>query len=178
MATVKPIPEGSEGLIPHLVVEGAGKALDFYKKAFGAEELFRIPGPDGRICHAELRLSGSTIYVCEDMPEKCGGKSRSPRSLGGSPVTVHRYVRDVDAAIRQAEKAGATVEMAAQDMFWGDRFGVVRDPFGHSWSFATHVREVSPAEMQKAMNAACSGQETSCSEHSPKSGKSGGSKKR
>ena len=120
MPKVNPIPEGAEGAIPHLVVKGAGQAIDFYKKAFGAEEAFRLPSPDGRIMHAEFRVGSSLFYLCDDFPEMCGGKSRNPKSLGGTPTTVHRYVTDCDAALKRAVDAGATVTMPATDMFWGD----------------------------------------------------------
>jgi uncharacterized glyoxalase superfamily protein PhnB len=153
-----PIPEGCEGLIPHLVVKGAGEAIEFYKKAFGAEELHRSPAPDGsRLMHAALAIGGRTLYLCDDFPEYCDGKERNPSALGGTPVTIHQYVRDTDAAIARAEKAGATVTMPAQDMFWGDRYGVVRDPYGHSWSFATHVKDVTPEEMEEAASRAFGG---------------------
>jgi len=154
----KPIPPGHEGLIPHLVVDGAARAIDFYKKALGAEEIARMPAPDGkRLMHAEIRVGDTVVYLADDFPEYCGGKSRSPSSLGASPVTIHRYVEDCDAAIGRAEKAGATVSMPAADMFWGDRYGKVTDPFGHEWSFATHVRDLSPEEMTKAAEEAFAG---------------------
>jgi PhnB protein len=150
-----PIPQ--TGLIPHLVVNNAQKAIDFYKKAFGAKEVMSMPGPDGkRIMHAELTLDGAAIYLCDDFPEMCGGKSRTPVSLKGTPVTIHRYVKDCDAAIEKAKKAGATVSMPPQDMFWGDRYGQVTDPFGHVWSIATHVKDLSPEEMEEAAAGAFS----------------------
>ena len=154
MAGVKPIPEGCEGNIPHLVVQGGSKAIDFYKKAFGAEEVMRMPSPDGRLMHGEVRIGSSLVYVCDDFPEFCGGKSRAAKALGGSPVTVHRYVTDVDAAIKRAADAGATVTMPPQDMFWGDRYGTVEDPFGHSWSFATHKKDLTPEQIAKAQQEA------------------------
>ena len=154
----KPIPEGCEGLIPHLVVNDGAAAIDFYKKALGAEELFRMPAPDGKkLMHAEIRVGGKVIFLCDDFPEMCGGKSRTPKSLGGSPVPIHQYVKDCDAAIKKAERAGATVTMPAADMFWGDRYGTVTDPFGHAWSFATHIKDLTPAEMAKAAEAAFGG---------------------
>jgi len=154
-ASTNPIPPGSEGIIPHLVVDDCAAAIDFYTRAFGAEEICRSPAPDRRkIMHAEVRVNGRPIYLCDDFPEMCGGKSRSPKSLGASPVTIHQYVQDVDAAIQQAEQAGAAVAMPPQDMFWGDRYGTVTDPFGHSWSFATHVRDVTPEEMAAAAEKA------------------------
>ena len=153
-----PIPPGSEGLIPHLVVKGAAEAVEFYKKAFGAEGLRRSPGPDGeRLMHAELQVGRARLYLCDDFPEFCGGKERNPLALGGSPVVLHQYVKDVDAAIAKAEKAGATVTMPAQDMFWGDRYGTVLDPYGHTWSFATHVSDPTPEEMAAAAAKAFGG---------------------
>ncbi|HUG89417.1 MAG TPA: VOC family protein [Planctomycetaceae bacterium] len=150
-----PVPAGHEGLIPHLVCDPCADAIEFYKKAFGAEEVSRAPAPDGRrIMHAEIRIGGRPVFLVDDFPEYCEGKSESPKALGGTPVTIHRYVPDCDAAIQRAVKAGATVKMPAQDMFWGDRYGVVADPFGHSWSLATHIRDVTPDEMVKAMEAA------------------------
>lgn len=131
-------PAPSTGLVPHLVVQGAADAIEFYKKAFGAKEIMRIPAQDGqRVMHAEMHIAGSTLYLCDDFPEFCGGKSRAPKSLGGTPVTIHQYVPNCDNAISQAAAAGATISMPAQDMFWGDRYGQVTDPFGHNWSFAT-----------------------------------------
>ena len=153
----KPIPDGQEGLIPHLVCSPAAQAIDFYKKAFGAEEVHRMPAPDGkRLMHAAIRIEGRYVFLADDFSEYCGGKSQSPQSLGGTPVTIHRYVKDCDAAMERAVKAGATVVMPASDMFWGDRYGLVKDPFGHSWSLATHIADPTPEEMQKAMQAVCS----------------------
>lgn len=150
-----PIPAGHEGLIPHLVCDPCTDAIEFYQEAFGAEVIARIPAPDGRkLMHAEVRIGGRPVFLADDFPEFCGGKSRSPKALGGTPVTIHQYVKDVDAAIGRAEKAGATIKMPPQDMFWGDRYGVVVDPFGHSWSLATHISDPTPEEMSEAMQAA------------------------
>ena len=151
----KKIPAGSEGLIPHLVCDPCADAIEFYKKAFGAEEVSRMPAPDGnRLMHAEIRIAGRPLFLADDFPEYCGGKAMSPQALGGTPVTVHRYVEDCDAAILRAQKAGATVKMPAADMFWGDRYGVVVDPFGHVWSFATHIHDLTPEQMAKGAEAA------------------------
>ncbi len=151
----QPIPEGREGLIPHLKCDRCAEAIEFYKQAFGAEEICRMPAPDGkRIMHAEIRIGGRSVFLADDFPEYCGGKASSPAALGGTPVTIHRYVDDCDAAIQRAADAGATVMMPAQDMFWGDRYGVVTDPFGHVWSLATHLRDLSSAEMAEAAQAA------------------------
>lgn len=149
------IPAGREGLIPHLKFDRCADAIEFYKRAFGAEEVSRMPAPDGkRIMHAEIRIGGQAVFLVDDFPEYCGGKASSPKALGGTAVTIHRYVNDCDAAIRRAFEAGATVTMPAQDMFWGDRYGVVTDPFGHVWSLATHQRDVAPKEMASAMQDA------------------------
>ena len=149
-----PIPAGHEGLIPHLVCTPAADAIDFYATAFGAEEVHRMPGPDGRLMHAALRIDGKYLFLADDFPEYCGGKSNSPVALGGTPVTIHRYVKDCDAVIDRAVKAGATVIMPASDMFWGDRYGMVKDPFGHHWAVATRIKDMTDAEMAKAGEAA------------------------
>lgn len=151
----KPIPQGRESLIPHLQCAGCADAIEFYKKAFGAEEISRLPAPDGkRIMHAEIRIGGQAVFLADDFPEYCGGKALSPKALGGTPVSIHRYVADCDAAIERAAQAGATVQMPPQDMFWGDRYGVIVDPFGHTWSFATHVRDLSPQQICEGAQAA------------------------
>jgi PhnB protein len=114
-----------------------------------------MAAPDGqRIMHAAMRIEGRYVFLADDFPEYCGGAKRSPKALGATPVTLHRYVRDCDAAIERARKAGATVVMPAADMFWGDRYGVVNDPFGHSWAFATHTRDLTTDEMMKGAEAA------------------------
>jgi uncharacterized glyoxalase superfamily protein PhnB len=136
-------------ITPHLVCEGAADAIEFYKKAFDAVEIMRLPGEGGRVMHAELKIGDSTIMLADDFPDYDGGKG--PKALNGSPVTLHLYSPDVDAAFRQAVDAGATVRMEVADMFWGDRYGQVTDPFGHHWSIATHLRDVSPEEMEAAM---------------------------
>ena len=148
----KSIPAEHQALIPHLVCTGAADAIAFYKKAFGAKEISRMPAPDGkRVMHAEIRIDGKSLFLCDDFPEYCGGKSESPKALGGTPVTIHRYVADCDAAMQRAVDAGATVKMPAMDMFWGDRYGVVVDPFGHTWSLATHQRDLTPEQIEKGM---------------------------
>ena len=149
---IQKIPAGLEHPIPHLCCSPCGEAIEFYKKAFGAVEQSRMPTPDGRIMHACLHLGGSPIFLVDDFPEYCEGKSESPQALGGSPVTIHRYVEDCDAAVRRAADAGATVVMPPADMFWGDRYAVLVDPFGHKWSIATHIKDQTPDETQKAMN--------------------------
>ena len=154
--SVQPIPPGREGLIPHLVCSPCEKAIEFYKRAFGAEELSRMPSPDGRIIHAEMLIGGSPVFLVDDFPEYCGGNSSTAIALKGTPVTIHRYVPNCDAAIKRAQDAGATVVMPAADMFWGDRYGAVVDPFGNKWSFGTHQKDLTPDEMQKSMKGAFS----------------------
>jgi PhnB protein len=149
-----PIPPGHEHLIPHLVCDSCSEAIEFYKKAFGAEEIHRMLAPDGRrIMHAAIRIGKSLLFLNDDFPEFCGGKSQTPKGLKGTPATMHRYVENCDAVIKRAQDAGATVQMPAQDMFWGDRYGIVIDPFGHKWAFATHIQDLTPAEMQAALKA-------------------------
>jgi PhnB protein len=148
------IPQGCSGFIPHLVVSNGPEALEFYKQALGAEELARMPAPDGRIMHAEFRVGGHLVYLCDDFPEMCGGKSRSPTALGGSPVNIHRYVEDCDAEVTRAVAAGAAMTMPPTDMFWGDRYAMVTDPYGHNWSFATHIKDMTLEEITKAAAAA------------------------
>jgi len=154
---VRPIPEGHHAVTPHIVVRGAAKAIDFYQRAFGAEEVFRMamPGSD-HIMHAEVKIGGSHVFLADEFDgENCpGGGPRSPQALGGTSLAIHLYVNDVDAVFASATAAGATVVMPVTDMFWGDRFGQVKDPFGHCWSIATHKEDVPPEEMgQRA--AAC-----------------------
>jgi uncharacterized glyoxalase superfamily protein PhnB len=150
MAGVNPIPEGCEGILPHLIVDGCAKAIDFYKKAFGAEEVLRIPGPGGKLVHAEIRIGSSLVYLADDTPEFCDGKAKNPKALGATPVVLHQYVTNVDAALDRAAKAGGTILGPATDMFWGDRYGRFRDPFGHEWSLASHQKDLTPEQMEKA----------------------------
>lgn len=145
---VKAIPEGMHALTPHLVCAGAADAIEFYKKAFNAVELVRLPGPQGRLMHASLRIGDSTLMLVDEMPEH---GALGPKALKGSPVTIHLYVENADATFEQAVAAGAKVTMPLADMFWGDRYGQLEDPFGHRWSVATHQRDVTPEEMQEAM---------------------------
>lgn len=138
---------------PHLVVDDAAAAIDFYVKAFGATELGRVPGPDGRLVHAALTINGATVMLNDDFPEYSDGKSQTPKALGGTPVTIHLTVTDVEAKFAQAVDAGAEVVMPLEDQFWGDRYGLVKDPFGHQWSLGQPVREVSPEEIAQAMQS-------------------------
>lgn len=150
-----PIPAGHEGLIPHLVCAPCADAIEFYKEAFGAEEVHRVLGPDGRrLMHAAIRINGRFLFLVDDFPEFCNGKSETPKALGGTPVTIHQYVEDCGGAIRRAEQAGAMIKIPPQDMFWGDRYGVISDPFGHQWSFATRQRDLTPDEMVAATKEA------------------------
>jgi PhnB protein len=137
---------------PMLTVSDGAAAIDFYVKAFGAEELGRVPGPDGKkLFHAALRINGALVMLNDDFPEMNDGKSATPEALGGSPVTIHLTVTDVDAKFQQAIDAGAAVVMPLDDMFWGDRYGELRDPFGHLWSMGQPMREVSQDEIDNAM---------------------------
>jgi PhnB protein len=139
-------------LSPHLVVDDANAAIDFYVKAFGAVEVGRIPGPDGKLIHGAVQIDGATVMLADDFPEMSDGKSMTPKALGGTPVTVHLTVTDVETRFQQAVDAGATVVMPLADQFWGDRYGMVRDPFGHQWSLGQPVREVSYEEIQRAVS--------------------------
>ena len=145
---VKSIPEGMHSLTPHLVCAGAADAIDFYKRAFNAVEQARLPGPGGKLMHAADRIGDSTLMLVDENPE-CG--MLGPKALKGSPVTIHLYVEDVDATVAQAVAAGAKVTIPVADMFWGDRYGHIEDPFGHHWSVATHKQDLSPEEIQQAM---------------------------
>jgi PhnB protein len=143
--------EVQPAVLPHLVVDDAAAAIDFYVKAFDAVERGRVPGPDGKLIHAALQINGSTVMLNDDFPEMSGGTSMTPKALGGSPVTIHLVVTDVDAQFQRAVDAGATVVMPVEDQFWGDRYGVLRDPFGHQWSMGQPVREVSMEEINEAI---------------------------
>lgn len=152
MSTPSYLPEGMHTVTPHLVCAGASDAIAFYIKAFGATEQGRFAAPDGRLMHGCIRVNGSSIMLMDEMPEH---GALGPRSLKGSPVTIHLYVEDVDAFVKRAVDAGAKPVMPVEDMFWGDRYGVIEDPFGHLWSIATHLREVSFEELPKAYEKAC-----------------------
>ena len=135
-------------LTPHLICADAAAAIDFYKAAFGAVELVRLPGPQGKLMHGSVRIGDSTLMLVDEAPE---WNMFGPKSLKGSPVTIHLYVTDVDATVAQAVAAGAKITMPIADMFWGDRYGTLEDPFGHRWSVATHTRDTTPEEMRQAM---------------------------
>ncbi len=146
----QPIPEDHRGLIPSLAVENAAEAIEFYKRAFGAEEVTRMAGPDGKIMHAEIRIGDSVVMLGEENPE---WGTLSPLSTNGVPGSLHIYVADADAAFERALRAGAKVRYPLEDAFWGDRYGKVTDPFGHEWGIATRIRELTPEEMQQAADA-------------------------
>ena len=148
----KPIPEGHHTATPYLIIKDAASAIEFYKKAFGATELFRMADPkSGKIGHAEIKIGNSPIMIADEFPEM---GVRSPQSFGGSPVSIFLYVEDVDALASQAIAAGAKVLMPVQDQFWGDRYGKLADPFGHVWDIATHKEDVAPEEIHKRAAAA------------------------
>jgi PhnB protein len=142
----RPIPEGYHSISPALTIKGAAEAIDFYKRAFGAKERYRMPGADGLIAHAELEIGDSVVMLSDPFPQST---VKPPTELGGTSVGIFFYVEDVDAVFQQAVGAGATVTMELEDMFWGDRFGTVTDPYGHSWSLASHVEDVPPEEMEE-----------------------------
>jgi uncharacterized glyoxalase superfamily protein PhnB len=148
--TVKAVPEGYHTLTPYMTVRDAARAIEFYKQAFGAVERGVMKGPDGKIMHAELRIGDSICMLADEFPEY---GSLSPLSTGGSGMGLHIYVEDVDSAFDRAIKAGASVEMPVSDMFWGDRYGKLADPFGHKWSIATHKADLSMEEMAEGMKA-------------------------
>lgn len=147
---VEPVPKASGCLIPGLALRGASDAIAWYVKVFGAKERSRMPGPDGKIMHAELRLGDRTLFLGDEAPEM---GAPSPQTLGGSAVSLMHYVKDVDATFSRAVAAGAKPVMPPADMFWGDRYGMVLDPWGHRWALATHKADLTPAQMMKAMNA-------------------------
>jgi uncharacterized glyoxalase superfamily protein PhnB len=148
----KPIPEGYHSLTPFLICKGALQALDFYRRAFGAEEISRLVGPDGGLMHAALRIGDSVLMLTDECPPM---GAFSPKHFGGTGVTVHLSVADADAAFARATGAGATALMPVTEMFWGARYGVLTDPFGHAWSIATQVKHLSPEEIQAAAAKAC-----------------------
>jgi PhnB protein len=144
----KPIPDGYHSVTPYLICKGAAQALDWYKKAFGAEELVRMPGPGGVLMHAEMRIGDSVVMMADEFPEM---GAKSPASLGGSPVGMCIYTSDCDAVFNRAVAAGAKVERAVQDQFYGDRSGTLLDPYGHKWTIATHTEDLTPEEMGERM---------------------------
>ncbi|MGH6892187.1 MAG: VOC family protein, partial [Dongiaceae bacterium] len=143
-------PEGMHSVTPHLICDGAAAAIDFYKEAFNAVEIARLPGPQGKLMHAMIRIGDSAVMLVDENPD---WGMLGPKSLKGTPVTIHLYVEDVDAFVARAVAAGAKITMPLDDMFWGDRYGRLEDPFGHHWSVATQIRDVTLEEMQQAMQS-------------------------
>lgn len=150
-AKVNPVPAGYHTATPYLTLSDCARAIDFYKKAFRAQEVMRMEAPGGRIGHAEIKIGDSVVMLSDEMP---GGATRSPQSLGGTSVGVFLYVTDVDSSFKQAIDAGGKSVMQPTDMFWGDRFGTLTDPFGHTWSMATHKEDIAPEEMKKRSHEA------------------------
>ncbi len=152
MSDIQAIPAGHPSVVPHLVIRSAADAIEFYKVAFGAEEIKRMPSPDGRgLMHAEIKIGDGRIFLCDEMPQM--ERWVSPKSLNGTTVAVHLWSDNVDALFARAVKAGAKAVMPLTDMFWGDRYGRLTDPFGHEWSLAQHIKDVSPDEMAEAAAA-------------------------
>jgi PhnB protein len=152
MTKPNPIPPGMHSVTPHLVCADAADAIEFYKKAFNAQEYGRVPGPDGRLMHALINIGDSMVMLVDEYPEY---GSLGPKARNGTSVTLHMYVEDADKQFKQALDAGCTVQMPLDDMFWGDRYGVVQDPFGHMWSIATHIRDASPEEIMAGAAKGC-----------------------
>jgi PhnB protein len=148
----KKIQDGMHTVTPHLICNGAAEAIEFYKKAFGATELMRLPGEGGKLMHASIQIGDSKVFLVDENPS---WQCRGPKLLGGTPVTIHLSVEDVDAVFAKAVAAGATPVMPVADMFWGDRYGIVADPFGHHWSIATHMFDLTPEEVQANMAKMC-----------------------
>lgn len=146
---VNPIPDGFHSVTPHLLLNGCADAIEFYKQAFGAEEVMRMPGPGGMLMHAEIRIGDSIIMLGDEMPGP-DGCAKSPTSIGGTAVVLSLYVEDVDASFQRAVAAGAEVAMPPTDMFWGDRYSSVKDKWGHQWSIATHTKDMTPEEIGAA----------------------------
>jgi PhnB protein len=159
--SVKPIPEGYHSITPYLIIKGASEAIEFYKKAFGAEETVRMASPDGKIGHAEIKIGDSNIMLADEFPEM--GYS-SAQTLGGSPVSLLIYLEDVDTAFQRAIDAGATVVRPLANQFYGDRMGSVSDGFGYQWMLSTHIEEVAPEEMKKRMEALHGDKTTACAD--------------
>ena len=145
---VEPIPSGYHSVTPYIIVDGGAQAIEFYTKAFGAEEMMRMPGPEGRIMHAEIRIGDSPVMLADEFPDM---GAKGPKAFGGSPTSLMIYVEDVDAVFGRALEAGATEVRAVQDQFYGDRSGTLTDPFGHQWTIATHVEDVSGEDLQRRM---------------------------
>ena len=149
-SSVKPVPEGFHSITPSLIVRDAAKAIDFYKRALGAQELVRMPSPDGKIMHAELKIGDSIIFLSDEMPQS---PAKSPQTLGGVTGVLNLYVEDVDKRFQQAVDAGARVSMPVADQFWGDRYGSLVDPFGYTWGIGTHKEDLTPQQMDERAKA-------------------------
>jgi len=147
---VKPIPDGYQTVTPYLIVSGAAKALEFYKKAFGAKERMRLASPDGKVGHAEIQIGDSVVMLADEFPQM---GAKSPQTIGGTPVGICVYVEKVDSVFKQALAAGGKEERPVKDQFYGDRSGTLIDPFGHKWTIATHIEDVTPEEIGKRMAA-------------------------
>jgi PhnB protein len=152
-STVKRIPEGYHTVVPHLVTRGAAEAIEWYEKAFGAKEISRAPAPGGKLMHAEIQIGDSRVFLNDEFP---GMGCDAPKTAGDSPVTIHLWVEDVDSAFKRAVDAGAKVVFPLADQFWGDRYGIVVDPYGHRWSMASHMKDLKPEELKKAAEEAFS----------------------
>jgi PhnB protein len=150
----KAIPEGYHSVSPYLAVDDAARAIDYYTKAFGAKEVVHMDAPNGKVGHSELEIGDSRVMISDPFPQS---STKPPKDLGGSSASVFLYVEDVDAVVKRAADAGGTITQEVSDQFWGDRFGAIRDPFGHTWSIATHVEDVPPEEMEKRAKAAMAG---------------------
>jgi PhnB protein len=148
---VKPIPKGYHSITPYLAVDNATEAIEFYKRAFGAKERVKMPMPDGKIGHAELEIGDSLIMLSDPFPQ---ASAKSPKEIGTTTVGIFLYTEDVDETVQQVVDAGGTITTPVENMFWGDRYGKVADPFGHEWSIATHVEDISPEEMEERAKAA------------------------
>jgi PhnB protein len=155
---VRPIPEGYHSVTPYMIVNNASAAIDFYKKAFGASELFRMPGKEGKIMHAEIKIGDSHVMMADETPEMAKWGAKSPQALGGSAIHLMIYCENVDQMFKQAISAGGTERMPVKDQFYGDRSGTLVDPYGHSWTISTHKEDLKPEEIEKRMKAQAPGQ--------------------
>lgn len=151
MSKVPHIPKDSHSVTPYLIVDNANQAIDYYKKVFGAKEIFRMGGPDGKVGHAELQIGDSRFMLADENPQMNLPGQGAAKRLGASPISLYLYIEDVDKVVERAAAAGAKILRPVQDQFYGDRNGFIQDPFGHFWGIATHVEDVSPAEMEKRM---------------------------
>jgi len=149
--TVKAIPDGYSAVTPYLILGDAARAIDFYKQAFGAREIMRMPAPGGKVGHAEIEIGGARIMLADEFPDM---NCKSPKAFGGSPVSIHLYVPDADAVAKRAVAAGAALKRPVEDQFYGDRLGTLEDPFGHTWHVSTHKEDLSEAEMKRRADEA------------------------